>query len=142
VVDAVIKPSLRWRTVSISCWVCGLTGDENDADDNDGDGLEECVGLRETVADEGTEDDPDWPARFGALEPELRYERAVLEEEAERAWVEGKGEDVEGPRSARGGIEKARLAKQRRERIEYMMKIKGVDALEVRKEGVNKERPS
>jgi len=80
VVDAVIKPSLRWRTVSISCWVCGLTGDENDADDADGDGLEEGVGLRETVADEGTEDDPDWPAPSGALEPELRYERAVLDE--------------------------------------------------------------
>lgn len=52
-VDAVIKPSLRWRIVSISCWVCGLTGDENDVD---GDGLEEGVGLREAVADEETEE--------------------------------------------------------------------------------------
>jgi hypothetical protein len=35
VAEAVIKPSLRWRTVSISCWVCGLVGDGDEADEED-----------------------------------------------------------------------------------------------------------
>ena len=71
--------------MSISCWVCGLTGDENDAD---GDGLEGGVGLREAVADEKTEDDPDWSATSRALEPELGYERAILEAEGGEAVCE------------------------------------------------------
>jgi hypothetical protein len=60
VTDAVIKPSLRWRTVSISGWFCGLTGDADGANDEDGDGMEEGVELGVNVANEGTEeDDPD-----------------------------------------------------------------------------------
>jgi hypothetical protein len=52
-----IKPSLRWRTVSISRWVCELTGDANGAIDNDRDVLEKGVELEETIADSGTEED-------------------------------------------------------------------------------------
>jgi hypothetical protein len=113
VVDAVIKPSLRWRIVSISCWVCRLSGDENDADDNDGDGLEEGVGLRETVTDEGTEDDSNWPAPSGALKLEFRYERAVLDGGGGVAACEREveGKYVEGLGSACNGIERAKRAK-------------------------------
>jgi hypothetical protein len=60
VTDAVIKPSLRWRTVSISDWFCVLTGDADGENDEDGDGMEEGVELGVSVANEGTEeDDPD-----------------------------------------------------------------------------------
>lgn len=115
VADAVIKPSLRWRTVLISCWVCWLTGDGTGVDGNGG--LGEGVELLDSVEDEGTEevDDPNCSATLGISELGGELGRAVAEEEVSEerrrawAWAGRKIGDAECPDSGRGGTEKARL---------------------------------
>ena len=56
VAETVIKPSLRWRTVSISCSVCGFVADGDKVDKRDG--LEDCkpgVGTEAVRARRGME---------------------------------------------------------------------------------------
>lgn len=73
--------------MSISCWVCWLTGDGTGVDGDGDGGLGEGVELLDTVEDEGTEevDDPDCSLASGISEPLGELGRAVVAEEVGEA---------------------------------------------------------